>query len=212
MNGPAIPNGVASLQRWPTHSALTGLRWQATAAVVDPNALAVAAGNPGRCTIATIISPDGPYALLGDDFWGKMRFPKAAEDKMSFVKSLGFTQQAVQNLKDSYQAMKNEERRRIALADIQWAVNKGFEGCAMDTILEASLWDFHPQDVKQSVLLWHGTDDESVPVEASHELEKLLPNVTATFMDGENHTLIRRHWGVILKATVEAARMSDSKL
>ena len=57
----------------------------------------------------------------------------------------------------------------------------------------------------------HGSDDHDVPVEASRELAKLL-GVELEVLEGETHTLIRRHWGkTILPRIVAAASKNQSK-
>ena len=70
--------------------------------------------------------------------------------------------------------MKNEARRQIALDDISHATSAGFEGVAMDPSLESRPRDFSFGDVKQPVFVWHGTEDDTVPVEAAHGLHQAL--------------------------------------
>ena len=64
-----------------------------------------------------------------------------------------------------------------------------------------------------------GTDDDSVPLAAGRHLADALglrDGETAHFIRGENHTLIRRRWQVILETVVRAARadahVADARL
>ena len=116
---------------------------------------------------------------------------------------------------DSYDGMRNAERREIALRDLATATKQGLDGSASDTFLEGRSWDVdistddsHPDgsDSPSRVHVWHGGDDNDVPVEAGQYLATTLrvPPPQAHFIDGENHTLIRRHWQHILETLVRA--------
>ena len=76
-----------------------------------------------------------------------------------------------------------------------------------DSILETRDWGFKLDAVDSvPVLVWHGTDDSDVPLSAGQFLAANIASVhEAEFIDGESHTLIRRHWESILQRTIGAA-------
>jgi hypothetical protein len=87
------------------------------------------------------------------------------------------------------------------------------QGAAMDSFLEANDWDFGMSTIKQPVLLFHGDGDDDVPVAAAEfnigELEKSTV-VTSQIIQGENHTLIRRHWVSILESVIAAGKAAEA--
>merc|ERR1712159_453296 len=106
--------------------------------------------------------------------------------------------------------MKNEARKAVALADIREATLHGLNGAASDSILEAADdWGFEIGDIGCPVHLWHGTDDADVPIAAAEFLTDAIGHrlASATFIEGESHTLIRRHWGSVLHRVVEESKM-----
>lgn len=118
----------------------------------------------------------------------------------------------------SYERMGKEHRREMAKADINHAVLHGFEGAASDSRLELedggwnSIKPYKREQRMCPVLMLHGSDDHDVPVEAARELAELL-GVQLQVIEGENHSLIRRHWGkTILPGMIAAASKSQSTL
>lgn len=100
----------------------------------------------------------------------------------------------------SYETMKNEERKKIALFDLEEATRFGYLGVAQDCILENLPWTFkRPENQSFSVQIIHGEDDESVPVRVAQWYVTQFENSTLQIISGENHSLIRRKWQDILK-------------
>jgi hypothetical protein len=125
------------------------------------------------------------------------------------------------NHPNSYEAIAHPDRRAIALLDLATATSQGLAGPASDTVLEARPWGFDiraaaPAAGGPPARLWHGTDDDAVPVGAAQFLAEQLGLSSssssprrqphAKVMQGENHSLIRRHWRSVLAAVVDAAR------
>jgi len=56
--------------------------------------------------------------------------------------------------------------------------------------------------------MWHGDKDMDVPVEAADYLKGKIGHTLKDFhiLQGENHTLIRRHWLNILQELTAAAK------
>ena len=104
--------------------------------------------------------------------------------------------------------MKNETRKQAALADIAAATTQGHDGAASDSVLEAKEWGFDVSRINASICLWHGTQDADVPLAAAEYLLTKCGRsvVSAHIIEGESHTLIRRHWGSILQTVIEVAR------
>ena len=62
--------------------------------------------------------------------------------------------------------------------------------------------------------MWHGDKDTDVPLEAAEYLKAQIgPAVKdLAVLEGENHTLIRRHWLKILQGVVALAKSSSASL
>ena len=114
-------------------------------------------------------------------------------------------------MRASYLQISNKDKQAMALADIDTAVAEGFHGAASDSVLEASSdWGFDFA-VARNVFLWHGEDDRDVPFRAGQYLAEKTRGVL-TAIEGENHTLIRRHWVDILTTVIEGGRPQTGKL
>lgn len=64
------------------------------------------------------------------------------------------------------------------------------------------------QDVKTSpILIWQGEADDDVPPSVARHIAARLgaERCRATFIAGESHSMIRRHWASILSALKEVA-------
>jgi len=59
-------------------------------------------------------------------------------------------------------------------------------------------------------LLWHGVADDDVPIAAGRWVADAIPGCSPTFIEGESHSLIRRHWQSILESVVAAATASKA--
>ena len=59
---------------------------------------------------------------------------------------------------------------------------------------------FDPADLRTSVRLWHGDDDETVGVPMGRHLAAALPDCEATFVPGEGHMLCLIRWAEIIGA------------
>jgi pimeloyl-ACP methyl ester carboxylesterase len=175
-----------------------------------PNAMACASGLPERVTAVGLASSDAPYLQMGDG-WVKRMY--GFETLESVDRAAERTAKSAASMEEGYQGMKNAERREVALADLEAATQQGFSGAAMDSFLEANHWGFSICDIKQPVLLFHGDGDDDVPLAAANfniaELEKGT-TVVAKIIEGENHTLIRRHWVSILEAVVAAGKATEA--
>uniref|UniRef100_A0A7S1IVZ9 AB hydrolase-1 domain-containing protein n=1 Tax=Eutreptiella gymnastica TaxID=73025 RepID=A0A7S1IVZ9_9EUGL len=227
-----------------------------------PHALACAAHKTtlfaNRLLCCGLIASDGPYWLLGPDLY---KYMFAIPQSTAMTKSLAIPRctQAEQRLRESYTCMAKEERRTLALRDLDHAIKNGLDGPAQDALLESSDWALPLHRLACPVWMWHGQSDDTVPPEAAWGLLDLLhrssapptpcpapnpdssptpspasnpgpgfacspspdpslsacrggaqPPIHLELLEGESHSLIRRHWGAILHRMVllsETARL-----
>jgi len=174
-----------------------------------PHALACAAAANlfPQLKCCSLISSDAPYYKLG------MNKQMYGQDQVTLEYALERAKINEANMIQSYKSMSKPERVDIALADITHSTKYGLLGAASDSVLEASIdWGYDLNDVKVnniSLQLWHGTEDHDVPISAGDYMSSTLGG-KFTRIEGESHTLIRRHWQTILSDTVEVATASKS--
>lgn len=165
-----------------------------------PNAMACAAHQPSRFTSCGLISSDGPYSQMGGDLINKLF--KVSE--VTYANSLPRTVASHADLLSAYQSMKNEVRKALAVADLDRAVMQGLSastGPSQDGVLEAGDWDFNLSALDTSqvpILLWHGEDDNDVPVSVANYLRDRISGARVQLVSGESHSMIRRRWGHFL--------------
>jgi len=173
-----------------------------------PHALVCAAANADRCASCGLVSSDAPYAQMPPGTVETI-FGTAHVD---FEVALARATENAKAFRESYSAISNAEKRALALDDIETATAQGVDGAASDSVLEASAsWGFALEEVVVPVHLWHGTADTDVPHAAGVFLAEALARgnvpLETHFIEGENHTLIRRHWLHILRTVVGAAKI-----
>jgi len=185
-----------------------------------PHALVVASAlkTSRRVACCGLISSDAPYFQIGGpDLVAKtygIEYPVTLEK--SIVRSI----ENEAHMRAGYEAMgihrSGEDRRGVALADLNEAIRQGFEGAASDAVLEsAEHWgfDLHVSD-STKVLLWHGSEDHDVPLKAGEYLAQNIGCTSEgdfTVIEGESHSLIRRHWSSILDRLVAESRKSNAE-
>lgn len=171
--------------------------------------LGAAAALGGRVSALALISSDGPYKLLGKKYLKKVY---GVEESLTIETALDRSKSVYEKMRESYKSMSKPDRAQVALADLDHAVKQGLLGASQDCVLETNLWDFDLARVEQPLTLWHGREDSDVPVEAGEELFRMLTNSKNKQMriiDGENHTLIRRHWKPILETLIKQSQESN---
>jgi pimeloyl-ACP methyl ester carboxylesterase len=67
------------------------------------------------------------------------------------------------------------------------AFRHGIAGIHHDAGLYASPWGFRLQDIAAEIHLWHGEEDENVPVSVGRYVAEALPNCHAKFIENEGH-------------------------
>jgi pimeloyl-ACP methyl ester carboxylesterase len=91
------------------------------------------------------------------------------------------------------------EIRAMLLEDVAEAFRSGHSGFLQDLQLEASPWSLALDRITCPVRLWHGTEDTTVPVEATQALAAVLPDVSVQITPGAGHFFIFDIWGEVLK-------------
>tara|TARA_B100000780_G_C21029237_1_gene412637 strand:+ start:142 stop:1041 length:900 start_codon:yes stop_codon:yes gene_type:complete len=177
-----------------------------------PHALVCAAQKIPGLQACTLISSDAPYYKLG------LNQPMYGTENVDLEYATTKAKLNYQNMIQSYKNMSKPERVEIAVADINHAIKNGYHGAASDACLESAVsWGFDlEKDIKMDVsccpiTVWHGTDDHDVPIVAGDYMSEMLGGKYVK-LEGENHTLIRRHWLNILKSTIETATTSSTEV
>ncbi len=109
----------------------------------------------------------------------KSRRPPADEEQMDFL-----------------------EVRETCIASEQEGFRPGLDGFAWDARLITRPWEFHLEEIRVPVLLWHGTADNITPVCMAEHVAARLPNCRITLCRDEGHLLIFPHWKEILSQLV----------
>jgi pimeloyl-ACP methyl ester carboxylesterase len=86
-------------------------------------------------------------------------------------------------------------------ASLREALRAGSEGASHELGVLARPWNFDVTAVRVPCYLWHGEQDNTVPVEMGRRLASLIPGCAATFLEGEGHfSLPLRHSPTVLEA------------
>jgi len=80
----------------------------------------------------------------------------------------------------------------------------GSQGIAWDLITCMRDWEFELSEIDYPVTIWHGSNDNIVPIEEAKAIAAALPRSTTHFIDGEGQFLFINHWQAILDDIVQA--------
>ena len=83
------------------------------------------------------------------------------------------------------------------------AFRPGIAGVHHEAGLYTRPWGFRLQDITAEVHLWHGGEDENVPVSVGHYVANAIPNCHARFVEDEGHLslpykYVREYLGVLV--------------
>ena len=67
------------------------------------------------------------------------------------------------------------------------ALRQGGRGPQHDTRLMVSPWDFHPEEIRIHVELWHGEDDRNAPPAMARYVAGAIPDSQLQLFPGEGH-------------------------
>ena len=87
---------------------------------------------------------------------------------------------------------RNLDHRRIEkiMGMLQEGYRQGAEGPYRDMLLINRPWGFALEELSVPVFLWHGIDDNMVPVAAARALAERIPHCEAHFLPGMGHMLL----------------------
>lgn len=85
------------------------------------------------------------------------------------------------------QLLDQPELAKVFVDGLQEAFRSGIGGANQDAALYAHPWGFRLQDITAEVHLWHGGQDDNVPVSVGHYVADAIPNCNARFYKEEGH-------------------------
>jgi pimeloyl-ACP methyl ester carboxylesterase len=77
---------------------------------------------------------------------------------------------------------------------------QGGRGMYDEGLVLARPWGFQLGEVRVPVYVWHGAQDETVPLAMADYLVRAIPTVKANIDPDEGHHLLYRRWPEILAA------------
>ncbi|WKZ37392.1 MAG: alpha/beta hydrolase [Anaerolineales bacterium] len=93
------------------------------------------------------------------------------------------------------------QRRFIRM--VREATRQGTRGAFHESLLTVTERGFSLQDVQMPILLWHGEQDQNIPVEMARSLESAVPKCEARFYPNEGHlSLFKKNAKEIIGALV----------
>jgi pimeloyl-ACP methyl ester carboxylesterase len=73
------------------------------------------------------------------------------------------------------------------LSMVREAMRQGTRGAFHESLLAVTDWGFRLQDINTPVLLWHGEQDQNIPVEMARFAVRTIPQCQAKFYPEEGH-------------------------
>ena len=99
-----------------------------------------------------------------------------------------------------------------AIEDLQEALRNGPWGYVIDLEMLARPWGFSVDDIRVPVELWHGQDDDVIPIQHGRYLAARIPRATLHECPGEGHLVLWNHLHEVLEeASTPAERMAFAR-
>jgi pimeloyl-ACP methyl ester carboxylesterase len=165
-----------------------------------PYALACAAHRPVRVTRCAVVSGVAPRGAADA---GLSRFDRTLKAAARWSPHLGrpwvWAMRRVIGDADSFTDVVGDpkdgdladprlgETGRIMLSDFREGVRQGSRAVATDYGVLGSEWDFDLGDVSAPTRVFHGSDDDHVPLAAGKHLASKVPDARLTVVDGADH-------------------------
>ena len=188
-----------------------------------PHAVATACAMQDRVVLLALISPVGPVADCADTIKMSsmhefifLRFGRSSALCRAFFRSVGFL------LRYAPDFARGILRRRVpptdrtvfdrpdVLANLQVAVREGLrqgvEGAVQDLRLFTRSWELPVAELDVPAVLWQGSEDTIVPLEAAYYLARTLPNCGLDVIRNAGHYWIFGRFGMTLDAAAAALR------
>ena len=171
-----------------------------------PHAMAAAALLPDRVTRAAVLVSLAPNDADDIDWYAGMNdanvreFAAARSDEQKLIESLRLqadrTRRSPLSLLDSLRGQITAPDRRVVqdvtierllLETYAEAMRPGPYGWIDDTLALRRDWGFRLPDIRQRVRLWHGADDNVVPVSHTRWLAERIPRAEVEVQTGAAH-------------------------
>jgi len=171
-----------------------------------PHAMAAAALLPAQVTRAAVLVSLAPNDADDIDWYAGMNdanvreFATARSDEQKLIESLRLqadrTRRSPLSLLDALRGQITAPDRRVVrdvtierllLETYAEAMRPGPYGWIDDTLALRRDWGFRLQDIRQRVRLWHGADDNVVPVSHTRWLAERIPRAEIEVQTGAAH-------------------------
>lgn len=167
-----------------------------------PHALAAASLLGERAVSVSLISSEAHYVFYG-------HHPHLNLNKVSNEELMKSVKVNVSNLSESLMRIGNVEKKALCMADLEEAIQQGYDGLLLDYKLESSEWSFKLEELNKEtkVFIWYGEKDEFIPTKYQNlfveELKSLKLDIKTKVIADESHSMIRRKFKEILTEAVE---------
>ena len=180
-----------------------------------PYAAACAFKISEHLTATAIVSGMGPVDAPGTKDGTSWTYPgkgSVTRRLLLMMTSMGLRKKPDQfssNMKESFKgpdkelALENPEMLNGVVETFGEALRPGIAGAHYEAGLYTHPWGFRLEDIAAEVHLWHGEQDDDVPISVGRYVADAIPNCHATFLKDEAHiSLPHNHIREILKILV----------
>mgnify|MGYP001817983446 CR=1 FL=1 len=169
-----------------------------------PYAAACAFKMPDRLAATGIVCGMGPSdapGMVDGASWTVPGKPSILRRLVLMLTAMGLQRDPDQFLSRSKETFSATDRQlldqpelaRALIEGLQEAFRPGMGGAYQDAALYAQPWGFRLQDISARVHLWHGGQDNNVPVSVGQYVAEAIPGCNASFCDGEGHLTLPRN-------------------
>ncbi len=161
-----------------------------------PYALACAFKLNDRVSKVGILSGMGPYRSLLDGNGGVNILIKPISPLRKFI-LLMMRSQIMKGPEEFFsrskfsepddEIMKLPQIKRSLFHSMKEGMRSGIQGSFNDSQIYRGDWGFEMKDIRCEVLLWHGSDDDQVPISVGKFMSREIPNCRSKFVEGEGH-------------------------
>ena len=176
-----------------------------------PYALSCAHGIPNKLNCVAVVAGMGPYHYKESIGGQAMMIPKQI-GIVRWLIALGMKAGARKNpdklKKNILSQMPHPDKEYLSdplrldclIQLFNEAFKQGLKGYLHEAKIYKRSWGFNVSDISKEITMWHGTDDNNVPIELAKRIALELPNCESTFMDNEGHfSLPGNHLSSILE-------------
>jgi pimeloyl-ACP methyl ester carboxylesterase len=98
------------------------------------------------------------------------------------------------------EVLADKELTATLSTEMHESYRQGARGVVQEAILFTKPWGFRLEEIRVPVLLWHGSEDLNAPLAMAKEMERRIPDCTATYYEGEGHLYFFKRWPEIAAA------------